>query len=318
MNEGLVSEDVTSASISTVTGMDADGLISAGQLLRQARVHAGVEIIVLAITLKVPVKRLEALENDDMGLLPDIVFVRALASSICSTLKVDAGPILDRLPKVSSMVLNSSDGAIAAFNRPIRMVAPASKVHLLELYKAPWVMGVISLLVGTASIYLWPKPLSSAGLDVAVATSLLPASMKPVVPQDANESRKMLINTAHYVDEQSAVKEPVKANEQSQEIDNSNKFNSGESLVNTAKAAVPLSSIVVFKATGQTWVEVKSVNGITILKKLLNSGEIAGATGTLPLTVIVGRADMTQVEVRGKEVDLALIAKSNVARFEVN
>ena len=80
---------------------------------------------------------------------------------------------------------------------------------------------------------------------------------------------------------------------------------------------LPADSIVIFKASGETWVEVKNATGSTMFKKLLNAGETAGASGALPLTVIVGRADVTQVEVRGKSIDLALIAKSNVARFEV-
>jgi cytoskeleton protein RodZ len=69
---------------------------------------------------------------------------------------------------------------------------------------------------------------------------------------------------------------------------------------------------------GQTWVEVKNASGATVFKKLLNEGESAGTSGALPLTVIVGRADVTQVEVRGKPINLIPIAKSNVARFEVN
>ena len=86
----------------------------------------------------------------------------------------------------------------------------------------------------------------------------------------------------------------------------------------TANATLPpADSIVVFKASGETWVEVKSVTGSTLFKKLLVAGETAGASGTVPLTVIVGRADATQVEVRGKPIDLIAIAKSNVARFEV-
>jgi cytoskeleton protein RodZ len=82
-------------------------------------------------------------------------------------------------------------------------------------------------------------------------------------------------------------------------------------------SSVPSDSLVVFKATGETWVEVKSATGSTLFKKLLIAGETAGTSGAVPLTVIVGRADATQVEVRGKPMDLASIAKSNVARFEV-
>jgi cytoskeleton protein RodZ len=94
--------------------------------------------------------------------------------------------------------------------------------------------------------------------------------------------------------------------------------NSSTSAVPSAmNSSVPTDSLVVFKATGETWVEVKSASGSTLFKKLLSAGETAGTSGVVPLTVIVGRADVTQVEVRGKPMDLVSIAKSNVARFEV-
>jgi cytoskeleton protein RodZ len=51
---------------------------------------------------------------------------------------------------------------------------------------------------------------------------------------------------------------------------------------------------------------------------MLSQGETAGASGALPLSVIVGRADVTEVEVRGKPFSLdAVTSKDNVARFEV-
>ena len=66
---------------------------SAGTLLRQAREAAGMHIGALSVSLKVPVKKLEALEADRLDLLPDAVFARALAASVCRTLKADPGPI---------------------------------------------------------------------------------------------------------------------------------------------------------------------------------------------------------------------------------
>ena len=63
--------------------------VSAGTLLREAREAAGLHVSTLAANLKVPVRKLEALEEDRYDLLPDAVFVRALASSVCRTLKVE-------------------------------------------------------------------------------------------------------------------------------------------------------------------------------------------------------------------------------------
>src|SRR6476469_144798 len=77
----------------------ADDGITAGSLLRQAREAAGLHVAALAVSLKVPVRKLEALEDARYDALPDTVFARALASSVCRTLKVDPQPILDRLPQ---------------------------------------------------------------------------------------------------------------------------------------------------------------------------------------------------------------------------
>ena len=58
---------------------------SAGALLRHARQAAGLHLDALSVALKVPIHKLEALEQDRHELLTDTVFVRALAASVCRT-----------------------------------------------------------------------------------------------------------------------------------------------------------------------------------------------------------------------------------------
>ena len=74
---------------------------------------------------------------------------------------------------------------------------------------------------------------------------------------------------------------------------------------------------MVFSAKSESWVEVTDSKGQVVLRRILNAGEVVGATGALPLAAIVGRADATSVQVRGKVFDLSTVAKDNVARFEV-
>jgi cytoskeleton protein RodZ len=78
---------------------------------------------------------------------------------------------------------------------------------------------------------------------------------------------------------------------------------------------------VVFTATGETWVEVKDAGGKIVLQRTLQSGEKAGAgpsLGRMPYSVIIGRANVTQVTVRDKAFDLASVSsKDAVARFQV-
>jgi cytoskeleton protein RodZ len=75
--------------------------------------------------------------------------------------------------------------------------------------------------------------------------------------------------------------------------------------------------IVTFSAKGQSWVEVTDAKGTVVLRRTLAAGEVVGATGVLPMAAVVGKADSTQVEVRGKPLNLQPLSRDNVARFEV-
>ena len=77
MNETIESNSSEQASLQN-TSSDT----SAGAMLREARELEGLDIAALAVSLKVPVKKLEALEADRFDLLPDTVFARALAASV--------------------------------------------------------------------------------------------------------------------------------------------------------------------------------------------------------------------------------------------
>ena len=72
--------------------------VSRPVLLRAAREAAGLHIAALAAALKVPVRKLEALEAGRYEELPDLTFARALASSACRHLKIDPAPVLEQIP----------------------------------------------------------------------------------------------------------------------------------------------------------------------------------------------------------------------------
>ena len=78
-------------------------------------------------------------------------------------------------------------------------------------------------------------------------------------------------------------------------------------------AAGPL----VLRARSASWVQVRDANGALALQRNLAAGETVSVSAPTPLAVIVGRADATEVTVRGKPFDLTAVARENVARFEV-
>jgi cytoskeleton protein RodZ len=90
----------------------------------------------------------------------------------------------------------------------------------------------------------------------------------------------------------------------------------GPSANPVVQAAVP-GNIVTFSTKSESWVEVTDAKGTVVLRRTLAAGEVTGASGALPLTAVVGRADATQVQVRGQALDLTRLTRDNVARFEV-
>ena len=322
------------------TGHDG-AQMTAGQLLKAAREAQGLHIAALAVSLKVPVKKLEFLEADRLDELPDAVFVRALASSMCRSLKVDATEILAKLPQTNKPRLSHVEQSI---NTPFRMPNDAAPPGALTALSRPAVLGVMALLLAALVLiflpYIQQKTSSLTGFTMTELKSSFPST---AVNGDTNTSGTAMgagsvlttdggvrAATTGAGDTQPTAQAPV---EQSR-ITASN-INAGQSstavisptlATPTMATPIPTSTpaasgnaqgMVVFRAKGETWVEVIDVNSRVVLRKLLLPGESVGATGLPPLRVTVGRADQTIVMVRGAPFDGESLVRDNVLRFEV-
>lgn len=287
--------------------------LSGGAMLRRAREAQGLHIAALAVSLKVPVKKLEALETDRFDLLPDTVFVRALASSVCRALKIDPDPILARLPHTAAQPLRPPQPGI---NVPFRVSRDGVGVSFWDQFSKPLVLAVLVLLIGVLVLVLSPFiPLTAVTEATRVASTDLVFPVSPPAPV-AENSAPFRSDT------------PDLASATAQEavpISNSVSVVAPSSPTESATGASPAmvqgsgmtTGTVVFKSRGSSWVEVVDAGGTVQLRKTLSSGEVVGVSGVMPLAVVVGRADTTDVEVRGKPFDLTTFAKNNIARFEV-
>jgi cytoskeleton protein RodZ len=249
------------------------------------------------VALKVPVRKLEALEEgryDDMG---DAVFIRALASSVCRTLKVDAQPVLQRLPQTAApRLVRDTDG----LNAPFRAPSDAAPPSWVDALRQPVPLMVMALLAGAIVIYFLPVRLREEAPAVVTTPAPAPAQVAAAAP--AVESASAPVQAASEPAVQ-AVAAPVAAASAPESV--------------ASAPPTPTTGIVVFHTKGESWVEVTDAKGGIVLRKLMAAGETAGATGALPLTVTIGKVDMTAVEVRGKPFNLKAVSKDNVARFEV-
>lgn len=270
---------------------------SAGAMLRAAREAQGLHIAALAVALKISVKKLEALESDQFALLPGTVFIRALASSICRILKIDPAPILEKLPATTLAHLKTDDAGI---NTPFRMPSNASWALPLKQLSRPLVLAVVLLLLGAAVLVVYPlfqRPDAASVPKSELSTVIIaPTSPAPMGQQDP-------------VAELALAPSPVPA-------ESSPGLSASESLV-VVPGTGATTGLLVVKAHGVSWVSVVDAGGVIQVSKNMTEGEVVGVSGVMPLSVVIGRSDTTEVQVRGKPFDLTGIAISNVARFEV-
>lgn len=275
-------------------GADAAGVVgsaglSAGGLLQQARQAAGMHIAALAAALKVPVNKIEALEADDHAVLPDIVFVRALAASVCRTLRTDPDPVLALLPPIQGPRLSVSGPGIGA---PLK----GGGVDRSAAFSGSRSFGllVLALLVGAGLLFFLPR--QQGGSALAPLSAPATASSQAVdAPAPAEQALDKDLAASAAGAASSAAATPASAD------------------------AAATSSLLVLRARGETWVQVRDASGVFALQRVLAPGESVSfaASTPLPLAVVIGRANMTEALVRDKSMNLAPVSRDNVARFEV-
>lgn len=299
----LSTTDTTAPPSPVAPGTPVTAPLSAGQQLQAAREAAGLTLDALAQTLKVAVGKLEALEAGRLDALPSPMFARALASSVCRVLGIDAAPVLGQLPQSDQYAFERVQSNL---NAPFRTHQVRPMVLVARQLKNPFALLVLALLVGALALFLVP---SIPPLDNLVGR------LKEGASTPANTTPSVALGNTVTVD---VTPTPGTAKTPQPTVAASDvllpSLTPASSL--NAPSAAP-AGVLGFKARTEVWIEVTDAKGRTPLRRLVAPGETVQVDGSLPLSVTVGRADAVEVLVRGQPFDLAARTRDNVARFEV-
>lgn len=297
--------------------------VSAGALLRQARQAQGVALEDLAATLKVPVEKLQALEDEDWQRLPDVVFLRALAQTICRTLHLEAAPVLALLPQQKVTALAPQGG----LNAPMRERGVPS-ILATNTKHSPWPWVVLLLIVLGGGGYLgvqWMAPEWVRGVSTTVSAPSDPAGdsplFSPAVPEEGDGGGMGNMGDVAQAGEvptvqAAALMQPALPEEEGAQPGFAAPA-AEPAAAPAAQAAASVSPVLRITAKGATWVQVLDAQQRLLIEKILQDGEVFSTSAPKPLTVAVGKADLATVEVNGAPFDVQAVARSNVARFEV-
>lgn len=328
---------------------------SAGALIRESREAQGISLASLAMSLKVPQRKLEALEGDRWDELKDLTFARALAQTVCRFLKLDSAPVMAGMP---GAVAHSLGGWGEGINAPFRDRLDRSSVGWLAAFGKPFVWGPALIALISAVIYwappAWlpfaetnlikeapdgaipaphspqtsesivlqpvpvvaPVPLAASGVATGAASSPSGGSATDAAAMPASGASSSAVPRAPLGSSTAAVAAPVAASAQV--------LQSGAAGVGAATAKPPLGEVkgvsrldTVILAEQSSWVLVKDAGGEVLLSRLVQPGERVTVSGTAPLQVVVGNAAAVKLWVRGQPLDLGPSTRENVARLEL-
>lgn len=329
MTEDLSTETANGAAAPSV----AIKPLTAGGMLRAAREASGLHIAALAVSMKVPVKKLEALEADRFDDLPDAVFVRALASSVCRTLKIDSASVLEKLPASGTQRLSTEERGL---NAPFHSPGDVGRVTVPTGMLKPAPLLVIALLFGAVALLFVPdlKIADSQSKQVAVSEQspsdnvqsptsreVVPEVPKAMVFSEPVQAVPIVQPVVSVPAVVSVSSEKVVAVPPSVPSSAPPVVKTDAQVVKTEEKGSPqvvvIPNLVTLKAKNTAWVEVVDSKGTVQVRKTMAAGESITASGVAPLSVVVGRVDAIDVEVRGKPFSLVGIGIDNVARFEV-
>lgn len=285
---------------------------TAGSLLRQARVAKGLHIAALATSIKVAPRKLELLEADRYDELPGATFTRALAQTVCRTLKIDAAPVLALLPQPADQGLSQLSRGL---NEPFRDKPGRRVPSDLSFLKSPIVIAAGVLVLASAAMYLlpagWVDELTQPGNGIVARdgdAASVPGPMASAVMTLPPPAVVMAASDAWPA----PVSQPASASASGAAA--ASAPSATASL--PAAAGVAPNGALLLRAKAQSWVEVIDGRGNPLMSRLLEAGETVGLDGPTPLRVRIGNASATQVSFRGRPVDLSP-SRDNVAKLEL-
>ena len=288
-------------------------ILSAGQLLREARLKAGVHVAVLSVNLKVPVRQLEALEANEFDADKGPVFYRGLAASVCRQLNLDPAPVLALLPRPS--------GQLATGKHMLQPTAAPrlSKSETFQTRSSLKVFVLGALLLALTLAFVWmPSPLQWTWLEevkLPWASSDSSAEVTQEVQMVPSQLSSNAASVSAPVDPLSPSVPAMLPSVPASVLPNLPTVANSPGAPMLAKTAnsVPW----VFAASAESWLELRDAQNSVVWSGVLKAGETMRIESPLPVRVVVGRAQAVSVTLRGAAFDLKPHTQVTVARFEV-
>jgi cytoskeleton protein RodZ len=291
----------------------APAAATAGVLLRDAREAAGISLDSVAQQLKLHLRQVKALEDDDFAQLPGRTFIRGFIRNYARLLRLDPAVVLAALPDAGAG--QSPEGAsLGPSARPMGELPPDSPV------RRSWARWAIPLLmvvaVAVAAFYERMRPPEDTVKRVAPEKVVpLPAPAPVTAPADTTALPNPLALPADKTDAPPG--SPPERLDAGNAPATSMPPTTPQSAPPTGQHTPPVASegTIALSFLGKSWVEVREAGGGIVLSTTGYAGGTQSASGRLPLDVVVGNASAVTVTFQGQPLDIAPFTSKNIAKF---
>lgn len=257
-------------------------LFGPGERLRVAREAQDIAIEDIAKELRLNVKVIEALEENNHEQLPARAFVTGYLKGYARILNIDAEPLIADyhcsdapLPVINWVKKDVTESTPLVFRKGVKF----------SLWKA-W----LALLVA-AGIYFLLSDSPSFLMNLSDQSD--DASIAPLVLVDQSDASSVLTDASG---------QGVDAVEKSTDAP----------LIVSSKVTLLLS------ARGESWVDVRDVNGDRLIFSLLREGDRREVEGEPPLQVLLGDSSVIDIVYNNQPFDQSSYNDGKIARFTLN
>jgi len=314
-----------------------------GNVLKAAREAQGLSIHEVCSQLRLGIKQIQAIEQDDFEKLPQPSIVRGFIRNYARLLNIDVNPILEAyqriVPNKAPLPLSvRSNASRSVIDKPVPVFRPQRLLTFL----------IFLILAGIAAYFyinhIKPQALKDAALaldvdeigettgqEIAIPApeaAPAPATTTPVAPvtenvdasttttadnavpaatvtgNDATSNAANTLSASNAIANNTIVSTPTPATTQAAES-------------TTLQASEPQKASLVFKVNEDSWVRIEDMQGKKVFSEVMPAGSERQVTTEKPVNITVGHASGTQLTIDNQPYDLTQVTRGRVARIQL-